>query len=502
MLLAIYTTLLSRLGGQTLTVGTAVAHRSHPQTYGLIGNFINMLALRTDVAGDPTFGELVSRVHRTCSAAYGHQEVPFERVVEEINPPRDTSRGAIFQTTLVMQPASAPADFAGLDIELIELGSRSVRADLELHLWDRPEFVGRLAFSTDLFDRTTAQSFVDRFVQLAETAVVEPDRRLTELPMLLPDERVRLQQWSRGEPACESFVPVHEQIAEQALLRPNAPAVVDSQGRTLTFGELAKAATALARRLVSLGVRPETRVGICLERSVDLAVAALGVLASGGAYVPLDPGYPAERLGYLAEDSAAPIVITSPELADTKLAGLPATLVWIDGDDVPAALPSTVDSGSLAYVIYTSGSTGRPKGVQIEHRSLANLAYAMRRRPGLGPDDTMTMIASLSFDASVAELFPPLAAGARVVVVDADDARVTAAGWPRSSSGTRSPSCRRWRPLGGCCRAPAESTAVAYERSAVESRLATSWPARWPSVMRHGTCTARPNRPSGRRVGR
>jgi amino acid adenylation domain-containing protein len=427
VLLAAYVALLRALSGQDdLTVGTAIAHRLHPETFGLIGDFINMLALRTDAGGDPAFVELLDRVRRTCTEAFAHQQAPFERVVQELNPIRDTSRSTVFQALLVLQPATAPADFAGLPLELVELGSRTVRADVELHLWDRPEFVGRLAYSTDLFDRATAERLAARLVGLLEQVAVDPHRRLSGYEVVLSPERAGLARWRRGSALPADVPPVHEQIARQAARTPDASAVL-AHGERLTFADLDRAANRLAHHLRALGVGPQSRVGVCVSRSAAMVTALLGVLKAGGAYVPLDPGYPGERLAFMLADAGATIVITDGTLADSLVDGVGLVRLDTDRDEIEAR-PDTPPAGSvspldLAYVIYTSGSTGRPKGVQVEHRALASLALALRQRPGLRAGDVMTCLASLSFDASVAEIFPPLAAGAAVVVVTAEEAR-------------------------------------------------------------------------------
>jgi amino acid adenylation domain-containing protein len=431
-LLAAYTAVLRGICGQDdLTIGTAIAHRGHAETLGLIGDFINMLALRTDTGGDPTFGELLDRVRRTCTEAFAHQEAPFERVVEELKPVRDTSRGTLFQALFVLQPAAAVTQFAGLPLELVELGSQTVRADLELHLWDRPEFVGRLAYSTDLLTRDTAERLRDRLIQLLEQVVDAPDRRLSGYELVLPAERAALARWSAGDAGqAVDEPPVHEQIARQAARTPDAPAVL-AHGARLTFAELDREANRLARYLRGLGVRGEVPVGVCVPRSPAMVVALLGVLKAGGAYLPLDPGYPPERLASLLADAGTPVVLTEAALAGRLNPGLPdgVRLVELDGRraEIEAqpdtAPPVPVPPESLAYVIYTSGSTGRPKGVQIEHRALSNLVRGMRQRPGLRAGDVVTCVASLSFDASVAEIFPPLVAGAAVAVVTADEAR-------------------------------------------------------------------------------
>lgn len=445
VLLASYLTVLRRMTGQDdLTVGTALAHRTLEPTFGLIGDFINIVALRAALDGEPSFTEVVWRVRRVVAAAFAHADVPYERVVAELNPPRDTSRNAIFQTMFVMQPATSPDTFASLPLELVEFGSRTVRADLELHLWDRPEFVGRLAYSGDLFDRATAQALADRIVAVTGRLLDRPDLAVTQVSALVGVDESALATWTQPDRPANDFVAVTDRIRQHATRRPDASAVIGPDGRTLTYGELVARADRFARRLLADGVGRETRVGVCLPRIVDMIVAVLAVISAGAAYVPLDPAYPPGRLDYILDDADAAAVITDAELAGSRLERVSAPLVLVDeldtdndtdtdtdtriGDDgapsarEPVGLPA-VDERQLAYVIYTSGSTGRPKGVQVEHGSLSNLVATMAHRPGLRPDDVVTLIASLSFDASVAELFAPLCAGAALVVVSSDEAR-------------------------------------------------------------------------------
>jgi amino acid adenylation domain-containing protein len=426
VLLAAFHVVLSKLSGQDdLVVGTATANRTHPETHDVIGNFANTLALRTHLGGDPTFVDVVARVRETCLRGFAHEGVPFERVVQAVQPRRDLSRSVLFQALFVQQPPTPVVHLGGAPIEPLELGSRAVRADLELHVWDRPEIVGRLAFSTELFEAVTAERMLGRFRQTLSEAVANPSRRISALPITLADERRLLRRWTTGSSRRIPQVGVHELVAEHARQTPDAPAVI-SNGRSLTYAELDRRANGLAHALAELGVGPEARVAVGMQRSASLVCALLGILKAGGAYVPLDPSYPASRLELMSADSGACAMVTEPTRPE-RTWPTTAPLVYVDGTDsidgvgdeqAPAREPPRVAlrPGNLAYVIYTSGSTGVPKGVGVTHRALANLVSVLRTRLGIGPGDVVPMLASPSFDASVAELFPVLASGATLLL--------------------------------------------------------------------------------------
>jgi amino acid adenylation domain-containing protein len=426
VVLAALAALLHKLTGlRDLAVGANVAGRVRPETFGLIGNFANVLVLRTHLDGDPTFRELLGRVRVACLGAFAHQQLPFEKLVEELVPERDLSRTPLAQVLFVLQPPLTEWRFAGLDMELVEIGTRTARADLELHLWDLPALTGRFQFRTDLFDAATVERLVTRFQALSAGAVADPDRKLSSWSLLLPPEREQVRTWGHGPPRRLPEAPVHELIAVQAQRTPSATAVVD-HARRLTYEVLEQRASQLANHLRAQGAGPETPVAICVERSAAMVEAVLGVLKTGGPYVPLDPRYPPERLAFIVRDAGARVVVTEEALA-ARLTVAGARLVCLDSDAAaiatqPVTSPRVpVDPDNLAYAVYTSGSTGTPKGVQMPHRALANFALYELERPGLGPGTVSAAIFSLAFDASVAEIFPPLLAGGTVVVATYDD---------------------------------------------------------------------------------
>ena len=426
VLLATLKVLLLKLTHQRdFTVGTVVANRTLPETHGLIGNFINMLPLRTDLRGDPTFREVLGRVRTTCVTGFAHQEVPFERVVADLQPERDLSRSVMFQVLLVLQPPLSKLRFAGAPVQHLELGARAAQHDLELHLWDEPEIHGRLAFAVDLFEGSTIDRLLARFESLIGEVVADPTRRLSSLSILLPEEKGLLRLWGRGPDREIATDGLQELVEQQARTSPESPAVLFAD-EAVTYDELNRRANRFANHLRSLGVTPEMRVGICLERSIQMLVAVLGVLKAGAAYVPLDPRCPGDRLSFIVRDAQARVVVTEEALADLVAAGT-ASVVSLDRHREAIAQRSDKDlkmrigPENLAYVLYTSGSTGRPKGVQVSHRALTNLVLAMRDQLSIERDDVVAATTTLSFDVAALELFVPLTVGATEVITSSDE---------------------------------------------------------------------------------
>jgi amino acid adenylation domain-containing protein len=434
VLLAAFQTLLARLSGQDdLAVGSPVAGRNRIETEGLIGFFVNTLVLRGNLSGAPTFRELLGQVRETALAGWLHQDVPFEKLVEALAPERSLAHAPLFQAVLVLQNAPIGSlEIEALRLRPLDVDPATAKFDLTLNLGERGEQDGELAGSlehaTDLFDGTTAERLAAGFERLLAAAVAGPDLRAAELPLLGAAERHQLLvEWGgiRQEPADLSVAPstLHGRFAARARQTPEAPAVACGDV-TLTCGELLRRANQLARRLRRHGVGPESRVGLCMERSVDQVVGILGVLAAGAAYVPLDPASPRERLAFMAEDADIRLVVTAGDSA-ARLPELPETLTRIDLDaererlaSLPAGdLTSWADASSLAYVIYTSGSTGRPKGTLITHANVTRLFDATAPWFGFGERDVWTLFHSYAFDFSVWEIWGALLYGGRLVVV-------------------------------------------------------------------------------------
>ncbi|MEW5929831.1 MAG: amino acid adenylation domain-containing protein, partial [Gemmatimonadota bacterium] len=423
-LLAAWQLLLGRYAGEEdVVVGSPIAGRTRAELEGLIGFFVNTLVLRADLSGDAGFRGLLERVRETTLGAFQHQDLPFERLVEELQPERSLTHAPLFQVMFSLEAAAAAGPRLG-DVRMEPLygGGGVTQFDLDLDLEDGPERIrGVLRHRTDLFEAATAERMAGHFRVLLEGVLGDPDRPLAEISLLDGGERAQVvARWNATARPYPRELCLHELVSAQAARTPGAPAVL-FEGRATTYAELEAGAGAVAERLRERGVGPETRVGICVEKGPGAALAVLGVLRAGGAYVPLDPAYPTGRLEYMLANSGAALVLAQPELAD-RFAGSGVEVVLLDGGS-SSALPHSrtlapshsPSPENLAYVIYTSGSTGTPKGVAVPHRAVVNLATDMAERLGLRPDDRLLSFASLSFDVSVEEIFTAWVAGAAVV---------------------------------------------------------------------------------------
>ena len=407
---------------EDITVGTLIANRRRPEIEGLIGFFANTLALRTDLAGDPTFRELLRREREVSLDAHAHQDLPFEKLVEALNPPRDLARTPLFQAMLILLNAPGGAlELPGLRLLPVAIDSRTSKMEMTLYLTETPGGLdGFVEYNTDLFDRSTMARLLDHYRRVLETVAAHPEVRLSELPLLSADERRQaLVDWN-ATAADVPAVTLHEWIEERVRQAPAAPAVELAEDR-LTYGELDARANRLARHLRRLGVGPDVLVGLAMERSLDMVVGVLAVLKAGGAYVPMDPEYPKERLTHMLDDSRVPVLLTQSALIE-RLPAHGARVVAVDRDAAAIAAESAgpvaggATPANLAYVIYTSGSTGKPKGVQIPHAAVVNFLNSMRKKPGLTSEDTLLAVTTLSFDIAGLELYLPLVAGARLVL--------------------------------------------------------------------------------------
>ena len=425
-LLASFQVLLSRYSGQDdISVGSPIAGRRHSELEGLIGFFVNTLVLRARLSGVSSFRELLQQVRETTLGAFAHQDIPFEKLVEELRPPRDLSRSPLFQVMFALQNVpTGEFQLPGLTLRPVEHEGTTAKFELSLALAEGPDgFGGTLTYNTDLFDAATAARMMRHFQVLLEAIAARPDTALSDLPLLTSEERQQvLVEWNDTRADFPREATLHSLVQAQARRTPEATALVSESG-TLTYRQLAEASTRLALHLRSLGVGPGTRVALCIERSPEMLVSLLAILEAGAAWVPLDPEYPSERLAFMLEDSGATLLLTRSAL----LQALPATqaqVLRLDSLDALNALPpvpqGTVlpepEPTSPAYVIYTSGSTGRPKGVQVAHRAAVNHLHWRQREFPMGPQDAFLQKASFSFDISVWEMFAPLLAGARLVL--------------------------------------------------------------------------------------
>ncbi|HVR96249.1 MAG TPA: amino acid adenylation domain-containing protein, partial [Thermoanaerobaculia bacterium] len=421
VLLAAFQTLVGRLTGQDdAGIGSPVSTRSRAELDGVAGFFVNTLVLRA-TSNDGSFRELLRDVRTGALDAFAHADLPFETLVEELAPERSASYSPLVQVLFALEGEPVPPLASGgltWTAEGIDRGA--AQFDLALGIAGTGDGLRASAeYSSDLFDATTVDRLLGRFGTLLAAALTGPDRPLATLPLLEEAERAQLLiEWNDTAAVIDMDTPVHEQIARQAGRTPDAPAVevVGRPEQSLTYRELLSRAGQLAQRLRALGVGPEVTVGICVERSADIAVGVLGVLEAGGAYLPLDPLYPTDRLSFMIEDSGTPIVVTQERLRGL-LPEVPARYLYLDGGETEMAAPSParVFPENRAYVIYTSGSTGGPKGVMVTHRSLAHQAVMAGGLFGIGPDDRVLQFGSFSFDVAVEELFPSWCYGACVV---------------------------------------------------------------------------------------
>jgi amino acid adenylation domain-containing protein len=430
LLLAGYAALLHRLTRQEdFVVAAPVAGRSHVGTEGLIGFFVNTVVLRLRPTPSLSFADFLTHVRNVVLDVYEHQELPFDRLVEEVKPRRDPAYGPIFQTMFSLQNTAIPdLDLAGLKVHPQGIDNGASQTDLILFAGMTQGRLGILQMEYDvaLFEDPTIARFGGHLLNLFAAAVEEPGRPLAALPLLTAAERHQLLVEQGGIRAgMGPQEPLHRLFAARVAEAPGAVAVVCG-AEQLDYGQLEARANRLARRLRSLGVGPEVRVGLCLPRSLDLVVGILGILKAGGAYVPLDPDYPAERLQYLLDDAGLSVLVTQEALLP-RLPRPPLHRVLLDSDAAALAAESAmppepptdggVTAASLAYVIYTSGSTGRPKGALVTHGNVARLLAAARERLACGPKDVWTLFHSFAFDFSVWELWGALATGGSVVVV-------------------------------------------------------------------------------------
>jgi amino acid adenylation domain-containing protein len=410
---------------EDVVIGTPVAGRTRPEVEGLLGFFVNTLALRTDLSGAPDFRALLGRVREASLAAFEDGELPFEKLVEALGTPRHRAHHPVFQVMLAFQNApDAGVELPGLEMRRDEEESGTAKFDLSLTLFDRADALdGYVEYDTDLFDAATPAALEEQLRTLLEAAAAAPQTPVADLPLVSDAERARMRAaHAASDFAVEPGV-AHALFAEQARVAPERAAILHG-GRTTTYGELDARANRIAHHLRALGVGAERTVGVCLERTPELVAALFGVLKGGGAYVPLDPAYPAARLGGMLRDSGARVVLTAGRAADALPPADGVRVVRLDDEAAeiaarPAdALPSSAHPASLAHAIYTSGSTGRPKGVAIEHRSVSILLQWLRRVLPLAPGERVLAATSVSFDVHVAEMHNALSQGATLVLVE------------------------------------------------------------------------------------
>ncbi|HEY5730270.1 MAG TPA: amino acid adenylation domain-containing protein [Anaerolineales bacterium] len=438
-LLAAFQTLLHRYSGQDrFLVGSVTAGRSHAELAGVVGYFINPIALKADFSNKPTFNEALQRVKQTTLGAFEHQEYPPALLAKKLGIQRDSSRPPLFETMFILQKAheaevQALSPFAlgldgarmsvdGLTLESIALGGEPAQFDLTMMM---AETEGGLAtalqYNTDLFDASTIQRMLEHFNSLLKEIVVDANKPVSTLSLVSETEHKHLLiDWNKTQTDYPRDLCIHDLIEEQAKRTPKATAV-QYDDQSLTYKELDKRTNELAKILVAHGVKPGTLVGLFVHRSLDMLVGLLGVLKAGGAYLPLDPSFPSERLAFMVEDSGASVILTQTNLL-SEMPENNAKIINLDALEKPTPSKRRKKSkpGDLAYIIYTSGSTGKPKGVQIHHQAVVNFLCSMRDDLKINADDTLLAVTTLSFDIAVLELLLPLTVGAKVVIASSD----------------------------------------------------------------------------------
>lgn len=427
-LVAAFKTLMFRYARQTdVVIGVPIANRTRPETEKLIGFFVNNLVLRTDLSGNPSFRALLRRVREVAFDAYSHQDLPFEKLVEELHPERNMSHSPLFQVMFGLQNVPRQKlDLSDLQVTPFELNVETAKFDLFLSmLEDDGALRGAMEYNTDLFDGGRIARMLGHFETMLESVIADPDQRISELSILTPSEKNQLlDEWNNTRREHLDGNCLHHLFERQAVRTPESIALVFER-QQITYGELNRRANQTAHYLQKLGVGPEVLVGICMERSLEMVVGVLGVLKAGGAYLPLDPSYPQERLAFMAADAKVSVLLTQKRLIknlpkhNAQVIALDSEWQTLTGEretnPVRCAQPE-----NLAYVIYTSGSTGQPKGVQIPHRAVVNFLNSMRGQPGLMERDILVAVTTLSFDIAGLELYLPLSMGAQVVLVGSE----------------------------------------------------------------------------------
>ncbi|MDX2704117.1 amino acid adenylation domain-containing protein, partial [Streptomyces sp. PA03-6a] len=434
--------LLHRLGaGDDIPIGTPIAGRTDEAVEDLVGFFVNTLVLRSDVSGDPTFLDMLSQARETALGAYAHQDVPFERLVEELTPTRSMARHPLFQVMLTLQNNTTPdLELPGLNVEILPTGDVPAKFDLDVqlseHVTDGGEPAGLhgvITYAVDLFDHHTAAGIGERLVRVLETVTADPSVLVSRIDILSAAEHHRiLEQWNdTGREVPPATV---EGLFETQVVRTPHATAVAFEGVEVSYAELNARANRLARLLVGNGAQPEQLVALALPRSVDLIVAILAVLKAGAAYLPIDPGHPVDRIAYVMTDARPALVVTTravapvlPEGTERLVVDAPETVEAIsrleDGDLTAAGRGAAPLPAHPAYVIYTSGSTGRPKGTVVSHHALGNFVAAMREHLTLDADDALVAVTTVAFDIHTLEVYVPLVSGARVVLADRDTTR-------------------------------------------------------------------------------
>ncbi|MDZ8228014.1 amino acid adenylation domain-containing protein [Nostoc sp. ChiVER01] len=421
-LLAAFNTLLYRYTDQEdILVGSSIANRNRAELEGLIGLFVNNLVLRNNLGGNPSFREFLSRVREVTLNAYAHQDLPFEKLVEALQPERDLSRNPLFQVMFILQNAPTPVkEVSGLNLRALEIDGGTSEFDISVSISEfEQELTGFWEYNTDLFDSSTIKRLIDNFHTLLESIVSNPNQNISELRLLTAQEQKQLlEEWNNTSADYPGDVSLHQLFEQQAKRSPNILALID-QSEQLTYQQLNQKVNQLTHYLINLGITSEI-VGICLERSIDMVVAILAIFKAGGAYLPLDPNYPVERLQFMLADSQVSLVISNTSLIN-RLDKITAIALDTEWDTIQKKSPENPVSKSsendIAYVIYTSGSTGTPKGVLGTHRGTVNGLHWLWKTYPFTTDEICCQKTAISFVDSVWEIFAPLLRGIPTVII-------------------------------------------------------------------------------------
>src|SRR6185437_12867685 len=428
-LLTGFQVLLSRYSHQEdICVGSPIANRNRADLEGMIGFFANTLVMRTKIPSGANFKDVLAQVKETSLGAYAHQDIPFEKLVEDLRPNRDLSQNPLFQVLFSLQNAPRKAfELSGLKVTMLDSGERAAKFDISTFLLETADGInGRIEYNTDLFDAGTIRRMIGHYEVLLRSVIGSPETAVSRLPLLPQEERQTiLQTWNATAADYPRDLCLHQLIEQQAERTPDAIACVEPRDggpdRTLTYRELNTRANQLAHFLRRNGISAKQRVGIYINRSLEMMIGLLGIQKSGAAYIPLDPAYPAERVRMTLEDAQPAIVVTQQSLRDS-LPNSSAAIVCIDSDwaeisrEGDANPPNFSTPADLVYIIFTSGSTGRPKGVQVRHRGVVNLLTSMSKTLNMGPGDVFPALASFAFDMCIPELYLALVSGGQVVI--------------------------------------------------------------------------------------
>jgi len=427
-LMAGYSILLGKYSKQNdVSVGTPFANRSHqPELEKVMGCFINTVPICTDLSGNPSFKEVLKRVRKSVFGANAHQELPFEMIVEALQPKRDASYNPMFQVAFTFQEPPMEIELEACKVKSQRLHNQSAKFDILAWLWEAKDGIrGTLEYNTDILDGATLERFSHHLQTLLENAVNNPDAPISDLTIMSDSEYNKvIKDWNQTSKSFDAPSYIHKLFEQSCESNPDKVAAI-CDGEETTYRELNERANMLANFLISQGVSNNALVGVCLERSVNMLVATLGILKAGACYIPLDPEYPQDRIHYMLENSAAKIVVVDAKTS--KHIEFPVTTqqVLVNDPDIslqPTDNPSVeMNTDDLAYIIYTSGSTGKPKGVMVPHNAAANFLLSMAEMPGLTSEDTLLAVTTLSFDIAVLELYLPLSRGAIVVIATSDE---------------------------------------------------------------------------------